>query len=134
MNFFLGRSVRATVVDGAVGKVTAHDPNDPRMPWVVTWPDGTGERFEEDRLRERLVPKQASSDPDPVNHPRHYCSSPSGVECIEVAEHMTFNIGNAVKYLWRAGHKGNLLEDLKKSRWYVSREIERLEKAAKGPR
>jgi len=63
-----------------------------------------------------------------VNHPSHYNSNPSGIECIDVVEHMTFNIGNAMKYLWRAGHKGNLIEDLKKARWYVDREIQRLEK------
>jgi hypothetical protein len=61
-----------------------------------------------------------------VNHPKHYNSHPSGVECITVVEHMTFNIGNAIKYLWRADHK-NGIEDLKKAAWYVQREIERLE-------
>lgn len=61
---------------------------------------------------------------DPVNHPKHYTSHPSGIECIQVTEHMNFNIGNAVKYLWRADMK-NGLEDLKKAAWYVNREIER---------
>jgi hypothetical protein len=60
-----------------------------------------------------------------VNHPKHYTSHPSGVECITVVEHMTFNVGNAMKYLWRADHK-NGVEDLKKAAWYVQREIERL--------
>ena len=64
---------------------------------------------------------------DNVNHPKHYTSHPSGVECITVTEHMTFNIGNAVKYLWRADLKGGA-EDLKKAAWYVNREIERLSK------
>jgi hypothetical protein len=60
---------------------------------------------------------------DPVNHPKH----PSGVECIAVTEHYGFNVGNAIKYLWRAGLKSeNPLEDLKKAAWYVNREIERL--------
>jgi Protein of unknwon function (DUF3310) len=68
---------------------------------------------------------------DPVNHPDHYNAHPSGVECIDVVEHMGFNVGNAIKYLWRADHKGNALEDLKKASWYVVREIERREKAAK---
>lgn len=63
-----------------------------------------------------------------VNHPQHYNAHPSGVECITVVEHMTFNVGNAIKYLWRADHK-NGLEDLKKAAWYVAREIERLEGA-----
>lgn len=62
---------------------------------------------------------------DMVNHPPHYTSHPSGVECIEVVEHMGFNIGNAIKYLWRADEKGQTMEDLKKAEWYVKREIER---------
>jgi hypothetical protein len=65
--------------------------------------------------------------PDPVNAPMHYCAHPSGVECITITEHMNFNIGNAVKYLWRAGLKGGALEDLKKARWYIEREIRRIE-------
>ena len=63
---------------------------------------------------------------DPIN-PDHYRSHPSGVECITVTEHMTFCLGNAVKYIWRAGEKGDRLEDLRKARWYVDREIARLE-------
>ncbi len=63
---------------------------------------------------------------DNVNHPKHYNSHPSGVECITVVEHMNFNLGNAMKYLWRTDHK-NGLEDLKKARWYIDREIQRLE-------
>ncbi len=64
-----------------------------------------------------------------VEHPPHYNGHPSGVECITVVEHLTFNVGNAIKYLWRAGLKDALLQDLKKARWYVDREIQRLEKA-----
>lgn len=63
---------------------------------------------------------------DPVNHPKHYTSHPSGVECIQVTEHMNFNLGNAVKYIWRASEKGSQIEDLKKARWYLDREIIRL--------
>ena len=65
---------------------------------------------------------------DMVNHPPHYTSHPSGVECIQVTEHQNFCIGNAIKYLWRCDGK-NGLEDLKKARWYVDREIARREKA-----
>ena len=64
---------------------------------------------------------------DNVNSPAHYTEHPSGVECIQVAEHMNFNVGNAVKYLWRAGKKGERLEDLKKAAWYINREIKRIE-------
>ncbi|NKR22024.1 DUF3310 domain-containing protein, partial [Rhodococcus hoagii] len=63
---------------------------------------------------------------DPVNHPGHYTSHPSGVECIQVTEHMSFCLGNAIKYIWRADLKGNAIEDLQKARWYVDREIARL--------
>ena len=66
---------------------------------------------------------------DPVNHPRHYTSHPSGVEAITVTEHMNFCLGNAVKYIWRAGKKGDAITDLRKSRWYLDREIARLERA-----
>jgi len=62
---------------------------------------------------------------DPVNHPKHYTSHPSGVECITVTEHMGFNVGNAIKYLWRADLKGSTIEDLEKAAWYVNREIKR---------
>lgn len=71
---------------------------------------------------------------DPVNHPTHYTSHPSGVECIQITEHMDFCLGNAVKYLWRAGLKGQgteqPLEDLRKAVWYVQREIARREQQA----
>ena len=64
-----------------------------------------------------------------VDHPVHYNQHPSGVECIDIVEHMTFNVGSAVKYCWRAGLKGDaLIEDLEKARWYLAREIERLKK------
>jgi hypothetical protein len=63
---------------------------------------------------------------DNVNHPRHYTEHPSGVECIQITEHMTFNLGNAVKYIWRADLKGKQVEDLKKAVWYINREIERI--------
>ena len=63
---------------------------------------------------------------DPVNHPKHYTSHPSGVECIEVTEHFNFNKGNAIKYIWRSSDKGKEVEDLRKARWYIDREIARL--------
>lgn len=65
--------------------------------------------------------------PDPVNYPDHYTSHPSGVECITVVRHMGFNVGNAIKYLWRAGLKTpSAIEDLKKARWYIDDEIKRI--------
>lgn len=64
---------------------------------------------------------------DLVNHPPHYTAHPSGVECIQVTEHMNFCLGNAVKYIWRADLKNDAIEDLKKAVWYVNREIKRRE-------
>lgn len=63
-----------------------------------------------------------------VNHPAHYNGHPSGIECIEVVRHMNFNLGNVIKYLWRADLKGRNLEDLKKAAWYLNDEIQRQEK------
>lgn len=65
---------------------------------------------------------------DAVDHPSHYTSHPSKIECIQVTEHLNFCIGNAIKYLWRAGLKdGNSdIQDLKKAVWYIEREIARL--------
>jgi hypothetical protein len=68
-----------------------------------------------------------------VDHPSHYNEHPSGVECIAIVEHMGFNLGNAVKYLWRAGLKvgASTDGDLRKAVWYIERERERLTKAKK---
>jgi hypothetical protein len=60
-----------------------------------------------------------------VDHPKHYNAHPSGIECIAVVEHMGFNLGNAMKYIWRCDEKRDAIEDLKKARWYVEREIEK---------
>ena len=65
---------------------------------------------------------------DKVNHPEHYTNHPSGVECIQVAEHMNFCLGNAIKYIWRAGEKGNYINDLQKAIFYLNREIARSKK------
>ncbi|MFE6226876.1 DUF3310 domain-containing protein [Streptomyces sp. NPDC057854] len=68
---------------------------------------------------------------DPVDRPGHYTWLPNGLEVIDLAEHMNFNRGNAVKYLARAGRKSKAteIEDLKKARWYIEREISRLREA-----
>ena len=60
---------------------------------------------------------------DPVNHPKHYTAHPSGIECIEVTRHFNFCLGNAIKYIWRAGLKGDAVEDLRKAMWYIQQEI-----------
>lgn len=67
---------------------------------------------------------------DPVNHPKHYNDHPSGVECIDIAEHFGFNLGNAIKYVWRSALKGAQVQDLEKAKFYIQREIDRLGKNA----
>ena len=67
---------------------------------------------------------------DNVNHPKHYTEHPSGVECIQITEHMNFCLGNAMKYIWRADLK-NGVEDLQKAAWYINREIRRREHEAR---
>ena len=62
---------------------------------------------------------------DNVNNPKHYNSHPSGIQVIQVTEHMNFCLGNAVKYILRCDHKNDAVEDLEKAVWYINREIER---------
>jgi len=62
---------------------------------------------------------------DNIDHPKHYTEHPSGVECIQITEHMGFNLGNALKYIWRCDLKGDAIEDLRKAIWYINREIEK---------
>lgn len=62
---------------------------------------------------------------DAVNHPKHYTSHPSGVECIQITRHMGFNLGNAIKYIWRADLKNDALEDLEKAVWYLQDELKK---------
>lgn len=64
---------------------------------------------------------------DMVNSPPHYMGHNSGIECIQITEHMGFCLGNAVKYIWRADLKGDAVEDLRKAVWYIQREIRRRE-------
>ena len=62
-----------------------------------------------------------------VYHPKHYTEHPSGVECVQIAEEFNFNLGNAIKYIWRAGLKTpDPIKDLEKAAWYIRREITRL--------
>ena len=90
-----------------------------------------------DRLGAALthVPDVASKHAsDPVSHPAHYTSDPSGIECIQITRHRNFAIGSAIKYLWRAGLKQDAdktaqdkqIQDLEKACWYIQDEIQRL--------
>ena len=79
---------------------------------------------------------EAPQTSDRVNAPSHYTNHPSGVECIDITEHYDFCVGNAIKYLWRAGlkaeegltYKAKEIEDLKKASYYINRKIKQLEK------
>ena len=64
---------------------------------------------------------------DLVNHPPHYTEHPSGIECIQITEHMGFNLGNALKYIWRCDLKKDTTEDLNKAIWYIKRELAKRE-------
>ena len=90
------------------------------------------------KLVEQCKPKDMEQkeevNTDNVNHPKHYTSHPSGIECIEITRHHNFDIGNAIKYLWRAGLKSEegmedsdkQAEDLNKAIWYIKDEIKRI--------
>jgi len=95
-------------------------------PLYFKWPPV----FEVDTPRSyEEAPVELKQPSDNINHPPHYTNHPSGIECIQITEHMNFCCGNAIKYIWRAGLKSTSpLEDLRKAKWYITREIERLEK------
>ena len=63
------------------------------------------------------------SETDNVNHPSHYTSGMPAIEpeCFDFAVSMSFCQGNAFKYVWRAGKKGDAIEDLQKALWYLGR-------------
>jgi hypothetical protein len=87
----------------------------------IMTPRELAEKVAQGRAKERKVKPKA----DMVNHPPHYTSHPSGVECIQITEHMGFNLGNALKYIWRADLKGSAVEDLEKAIFYINRELEK---------
>lgn len=70
---------------------------------------------------------EITSKHDTINHPKHFTNHPSGIECIEIARHMNFNLGNALKYIWRCELKNNKVEDLKKAIFYINDEIKKEE-------
>ena len=79
------------------------------------------------QARERELPITMIEE-DSVNHPAHY--KVGGIETIDFieAKGLNYNLGNVVKYITRADHKGNKLEDLKKAQWYLNREVGKLSK------
>jgi hypothetical protein len=97
------------------------------FPYEVTFANGQSLAF----AAPELAPLGGVEEQDDeVNHPSHYTWLPNGLEVIEITEHFNFTVGNALKYLMRAGHKHDSpLTDLRKAAWYINREIERLENA-----
>lgn len=91
----------------------------------------------DDKKEENGKKEEKKEEHTSVNHPKYYCSHPSGVECIEITRHYNFAIGNAIKYLWRAGLKKEQgmsaiekeIEDCKKAIWYINDHIKHLEKS-----
>lgn len=71
-----------------------------------------------------LVCSQCSASVESIDHPGHY--NWFGIECIDVIENFNYNLGAAIKHIWRAGRKNDIIEDLQKATWYIQREIERL--------
>lgn len=88
----------------------------------------------EEKIKQLAEKLESNESNDNVNHPAHYTSHPSGVECIEITRHYCFAIGNAIKYLWRAGLKQEAdkdsrekeIEDLQKAVWYINDRIKQL--------
>lgn len=83
-----------------------------------------------DLLAARYSDKQAV---DLINYPPHYTAHPSGIECIQITEHMGYNLGNAMKYIWRADLKEDAIKDLRKAEWYIQREIKKRMRDEKEP-
>jgi hypothetical protein len=73
----------------------------------------------------RPMKKCAVTRDSAVEHPSHYNEHPSGVECLDIIRHMNFNLGNVIKYVWRADLKEDAIQDLEKALFYLKDEIEK---------
>lgn len=98
--------------------------------YQITTTDNTGVHFDTNPTPLLGVVAPPTEDDDPVNHPSHYTSHPSGIECIEITRHMGFNLGNVFKYVWRCDLKRDAIEDLEKAAFYLADEIALRKKAA----
>ena len=103
---------------------------------VVADAPGSGERHHKNCPAGYGIVRPYNPEPqqefDPVERPAHYHSHPTGVECVAIAEHFGYHLGNVVAYIWRHKLKGAPIEDLKKARWHLDREIRNLENAERG--
>lgn len=121
-NIYLSKKDSSLVGEGNFQKVVSTDEYYWQAFEEVT-PDVVDTYRERDKVHEGLI-----------SHPLHYNQHPSGIECIEIARHYCFDIGNAIKYLWRAGLKQEVgksdvakeIEDLKKAKWYIDDRINQL--------
>jgi hypothetical protein len=96
----------------------------PKKQGIAPATSSAGISTERNTLAERTQ-RASRKKRETVNHPKHYNTNPSGIECIDVIEHLNFNIGSAIKYLWRVDDKDDPIDDLRKAEWYIKREIER---------
>ncbi|WP_245876557.1 DUF3310 domain-containing protein [Streptomyces uncialis] len=123
------QAVSNALLRGRRGQVTATNQGFP-FPYTVSFVDGDPFSFAEHELELDPAGSLPSSDAAKVAEteavsPAHYTSHPSGIECIEVTRHMNFPLGNAIKYIWRAGLKDtNPVPDLEKARRYIEIQIE----------
>lgn len=111
----VGDEVVTTFGDRGIGRVDGYFVDLVR----VAWPSGHRIWHAE----EALTAAQSPPAPDLVNHPPHYTTG--GIETIDFirAKQLDYCLGNVVKYITRAPHKGNEVQDLKKARWYLDRAI-----------
>ena len=136
--------IEPALIASPLGPEGKSDPNGPVFRWndnqhllcescksqsSFKWISGQG--YECDKCGATQVLKVKDIFPDEnVNHPKHYNSHPSGVECIDIIRHMPHNVGAAIKYCWRARLKDGspTIEDYKKAIWYLEDEIKRISK------
>lgn len=124
VNHILNTEANETVCRDVLGDIAAHVstdewPGNRSGPWAASCPDCI-------RGAVDLAVGRPVYD-DNVNHPSHYTWL-GGIEVIDVTEHMGFCLGNVVKYVLRADHKGEPIQDLEKAAWYLAREIENRKK------
>jgi hypothetical protein len=131
-DFLLDAEKVWTKKDGLIQQVEEDDLDDENEDDLTVTPpnDMIDPKFSYDALESGIVERRDRKNVpfDVVQRPKHYNEHVSGVECIDIAELMTFNAGNAFKYVYRRGSKGNEKQDLEKARWYAVREIQRLDR------
>ena len=122
------KALADTNTDDSVGP-SPFAPSVRRRPVNILHSEGTPPgRVDDQAVPDAEALRSEATLEDPIN-PSYYRQHPSGVECIDIVEHLTFNLGTAFAYIWRAGKKNDIVEDLRKAQWYLDREIMRLTRA-----